>query len=65
MKTQEELKTLKNEIESLGKKLSELSEDELKEVTGGRPWIGCIGDGRSLLGDGAPTAAEIISELKS
>ena len=34
-KTKEELKILKNEIESLNKKLSELSDDELKEVTGG------------------------------
>ncbi len=38
MKTKEELRTLKNEIESLGKKLSELTEDELKEVTGGNSW---------------------------
>ena len=35
MKTKEELNALKNEVKSLNKKLAELSEDELKEVTGG------------------------------
>lgn len=35
MKTKEELEQLKNEYESLNKKLSELSQDELKQVTGG------------------------------
>ena len=35
MKTKEELKQIKEEVETLGKKLEELSEDELKEVTGG------------------------------
>ena len=35
MKTQEELKELKNEYETLNNKLKELSEDELKEVIGG------------------------------
>ena len=35
MKTKEELKQIKEEVETLGKKLKELSEDELKEVTGG------------------------------
>ena len=35
MKTQEELKELKNEYETLNNKLKELSEDELKLVTGG------------------------------
>lgn len=34
-KTQEELKQLKNECEELSKKLSELTEEELKSVTGG------------------------------
>ena len=42
MKTKEELKVLKTELESLNKKLAELSEDELKQVTGGatRPMMG-------------------------
>ena len=35
MKTKEELNKLKAEVETLNKKLAELSEDELKEVTGG------------------------------
>ena len=36
-KTQEELNQLKNEYESLANKLQELTEDELKQVTGGYP----------------------------
>ena len=35
MKTKEELIALKGEIEAVSKKLSELTEDELKEVLGG------------------------------
>lgn len=35
MKTKEELNALKNEVETLNKKLAELSEEELKEVVGG------------------------------
>lgn len=35
MKTQEELKQLKEEYEVLNNKLKELTEEELKEVTGG------------------------------
>ena len=35
MKTQEELKTLKKEVETMNKKLAELSEEELAQVTGG------------------------------
>ena len=35
MKTKEELELLKQEYESLNNKLKELSEDELKIVTGG------------------------------
>ena len=35
MKTKEELKVLKEEVEALSKKLNELSEDELEQVTGG------------------------------
>ena len=34
-KTQEELNELKKEYETLNSKLKELSEDELKQVTGG------------------------------
>lgn len=35
MKTQEELKKLKQEYETLAAKLKELSEEELKQVVGG------------------------------
>ena len=35
MKTKEELIALKEEIEAMSKKLAELDEEELKEVTGG------------------------------
>ena len=35
MKTKEELNTLKEEVEALSDKLSELTEDELEHVTGG------------------------------
>ena len=36
MKTKEELNALKEEFEALNKKLAELTEDELKQVAGGR-----------------------------
>ncbi len=35
MKTKEELNKLKEEVKTLNKKLAELSEEELKQVTGG------------------------------
>ena len=35
MKTKEELNALKNEVETLNKKLHELTEEELKQVSGG------------------------------
>ena len=35
MKTIEELNTLKNEVETLNKKLAELTEEELAQVSGG------------------------------
>ena len=35
MKTAEELKALKEEVEALNKKLAELTEEELKQVAGG------------------------------
>ena len=37
MKTKEELNALKNEVESLNKKLTELTDDELSEIFGGTP----------------------------
>ena len=35
MKTKEELNALKEEVETLNRKLAELSEDELMQITGG------------------------------
>ena len=35
MKTKEELKALKEEVETLNKKLAELTDEELKQVAGG------------------------------
>ena len=35
MKTKEELNALKKEVETLNKKLAELTEEELAQVTGG------------------------------
>ena len=37
MKTAEELKTLKEEVEALNKKLAELTDEELEQVAGGFP----------------------------
>ena len=36
MKTKEELNALKEQVETLNKKLAELTEEELKQVTGGQ-----------------------------
>lgn len=44
MKTQEELTQLKHEYETLNNKLKDLTEDELKEVTGGNSWSDYYGD---------------------
>ena len=60
MKSQEELNSLKNECEELNKKLSELSEDELKEVTGGTFIVGS-----SMLASTLdPTKPSCVEELK-
>ena len=44
MKTKEELNALKKEVETLRKKLAELTEDELKQVAGGWNWGDNWGD---------------------
>ena len=41
MKSKEELNALKTEVEAMNKKLAELTEDELAQVTGG--WWGELG----------------------
>ena len=38
MKTKEELNALKEEVEALNKKLAELTEEELAQVTGGQQY---------------------------
>ena len=38
-KTKEELDALKEEVKALDEKLHELTEEELKQVTGGRPGV--------------------------
>ena len=42
MKTQEELTQIKTEYETLNNKLKELTDDELKEITGGTNFMGII-----------------------
>ena len=44
MKTKEELNALKGEVETLNRKLAELTEEELAQVTGGERhmWVGGI-----------------------
>ena len=43
MKTAEEINALKNEVETMNKKLAELSDEELTQVTGGVD-LGGLGD---------------------
>ena len=70
MKTKEELKALKEEVETLNKKLAELNEEELAQVSGGvlpfsdEPGLGlsCIVVGRILRFD-EHDVEHIVSEL--
>ena len=39
MKTKEELNALKEEVETVNRKLHELTEEELEKVTGGREYV--------------------------
>ena len=43
MKTKEELNALKEEVDTLNKKLAELTEEELKMVSGGRDYNCYVG----------------------
>lgn len=45
MKTKEELNALKEEVKALHKRLSELNEDELNQITGGTDTSAIIVDG--------------------
>ena len=67
MKTAEELNALKEEVEALNRKLAELSEDELEQIAGGLIPIPCIygSIGGKTVAYAAPTADDIISELRS
>ena len=68
MKTKEELNALKQEVEALNKKLAELSEDELKQVSGGGSMKQKILPQNldiEAAAYAAPTADEIIEELRS
>ena len=59
MKAKEELNAIRNDIETLGKKLAELSEEELAQVSGGVDF-GDLGDrvfGLSSF-DGIPVSSE-------
>ena len=49
-KTQEELNALKEEVATLNKKLHELSDEELKQVTGGNWWPEYYGEKPFLRG---------------
>lgn len=60
MKTKEELKKLSAECETLAKKLNELTDDELKEVTGGYDFVALLGPG----GAGKTTFLKMIPGLE-
>ena len=67
-KTQEELNAIKEKVESLNKKLTELTEEELKHVTGGatgglKPFSGEKGFGfieSQTYGRGSDKNAKVI-----
>ena len=48
MKTKEELSEIKEEVEKLDKKLHELTEEELEQVTGGKSGHSVVGVGVEL-----------------
>ena len=54
MKSKEELIALKKEVDTLNKKLAELSEDELVQVAGGETWW--------LVDQKQPTGAETVGQ---
>ena len=61
MKTKEELNALKEEVEILNKKLAELTEEELKEITGGsNPY-----DHNVMLTEAVPVGAGKIKNCPS
>lgn len=67
MKTKEELNILKEEYENVTKKLAELNEEELEQIAGGLIPIPYVYEsiGGKTVAEVAPTADEIIEELRS
>ena len=58
MKTKEELNALKEEVETLKKKLAELSEEELAQVSGGLAPGSYIRHGLGSVAYGYPAVSE-------
>ena len=58
MKTKEELNALKEEVETLNKKLAELTDEELEQVTGGVPTVRVKEDDVAVLN--TTTAADAL-----
>lgn len=55
MKTKEELNALKEEVNALNKKLAELSEEELRQVTGGKVVSAVVAGGGDPSPFGSPS----------
>ena len=56
MKTEKELNSLKNDIKKLNEQLAELSEEELKQVTGGFVnWSSSDGETSTVISGDHPT----------
>ena len=58
MKTKEELNALKEEVETVNKKLADLTEEELAQVTGGGPTVRVKEDDVAVLN--TTTAADAL-----
>ena len=65
MKTKEELNAIKEEIDSLKKKLAELTEDELKQIVGGSSIPGLETIGPCPYSGSGNLTSEEIQNLKA
>ena len=64
MKTKEELNAIKEEVETLSKKLAELSEEELARITGGMiPPLPRADNPFHGIFDGSPKTVHLYTEL--
>ena len=63
-KTQDELKELKEEYENINKKIAELNEDELKQVTGGTHFGSPVGCDMPVLPDDSCPECERCGDCK-